>query len=95
MVVVSRSAQVVIAHAIVALMIQTAVGQHREGKIVGVGRILIEILIGFADDAIGHSPIGHCLVGIVFYMVFLCGSHVLKGTQSREFQSLNGFILQF
>ena len=71
MVVVGRSAQVVIAHPVVAFMVQTAVRQHRERHLVRVGRVVVKVLVGLADDAVVHGAIGHCLVRIVLHVVLL------------------------
>ena len=94
MVVVGRCAQVVIAHPIVALMVQTAIGQHRERHLVRVGWVVVKVLVGLADDAVRHGTIGHCLIGIVLHVVLLRRGHVLKGTQSRQLQPLYGLVLQ-
>ena len=61
-VIVGRSAEVVVAHAVLTLVHKAAIGQDGAGEIVGMIRVTVEVFVGLSDDAVWHSAVGQCLV---------------------------------
>ena len=70
-VIVGRSAEVVVAHAVLTLVHKAAIGQDGAGEIVGMIRVTVEVLVGLSDDAVWHSAVGQCLVRVVTHIVLL------------------------
>ena len=70
-VIVRRSTEVVVAHAVLTLVHEAAIGQDGAGEIVGMIRVTVEVLVGLSDDAVWHSAIGQCLVRVVTHVVLL------------------------
>ena len=85
---------VVIAHAVVALMIQTTVWQYGHWQYVRVIWVFIKILVGIADNSVWHCTISQCLVRIVLYKMLLRWSHILERTQEWQFKTLDRLILK-
>ena len=61
-VIVRRSTEVIVAHAILTLMHEAAIGQDGAGEIVGMIRVTVEVLVGLSNDAVWHGAVGQCLV---------------------------------
>ena len=61
-VIVRRSAEVVVAHAVLTLVHEAAIRQDSAGEIVGTIRVTVEVLVGLSDDAVWHGAVGQCLV---------------------------------
>ena len=70
-VIVRRSAEVVVAHAVLTLVHEAAIRQDGAGEIVGMIRVTVEVLVGLSDDAVGHGTVGQCLVRVVTHVVLL------------------------
>ena len=70
-VIVCRSAEVVVAHAVLTLVHKAAIRQDGAGEIVGMIRVTVEVLVGLSDDAVGHGAVGQCLVRVVTHIVLL------------------------
>ena len=93
--IVSRCTNVVIAHAVVALMIQTTVWQHGHWQHVRVIWVFIKILVSIADNSVWHRTISQCLIGFILHKMLLCWSHILECTQDWQLQTLDRLVLQF
>ena len=70
-VIVCRSAEVVVAHAILTLVHEATIRQDSTGEIVGMIRVTVEVLVGLSDDAVWHGAVGQCLVRVVTHIVLL------------------------
>ena len=70
-VIVRRSAEVVVAHAVLTLVHEAAIRQDGAGEIVGMIRVTVEVLVGLSDDAVWHGAVGQCLVRVVTHIVLL------------------------
>ena len=90
-----RSTEVVVAHAVLILVINTTDGQHRHGQIIGMFRIAIEIAVAVTNDCIRHRAIGHRLVRVFRHVVFLRRCSILKSTESCQLQTCDRLIFQF
>ena len=93
--VVGRGTEVVVAHPVVCLVHDAAFREHRVRQFSGIVRIVIEELVGVADDAVGHGAIGQSLVRIVLDVVLLRRGRVLEGAQGRKFEPADGLVFQF
>ena len=92
--IVCRCTNVIITHAVVALMIQATIWQHGHWQYVRVIRVFIKILVSIADNSVCHRTISQCLVGIVLYKMLLRRSHILERTQEWQFKTLDRLILK-
>ena len=70
-VIVCRSTEVVVAHAVLTLMHEATIGQDGAGEIVGMIWVTVEVLVGLSDDAVWHGAVGQCLVRVVTHIVLL------------------------
>ena len=61
-VIVRRSAEVIVAHAVLTLVHEATIRQDSAGEIVGMIRVTVEVLVGLSDDAVWHGAVGQCLV---------------------------------
>ena len=61
-VIVRRSPEVIVAHAVLALVHEASIRQDGAGEIVGMVRVTVEVLVGLSNDAVWHGAVGQCLV---------------------------------
>ena len=79
-----RRTEVPAKEAVVAALVDTAVGQHCHGECIDIVGVGIEEGVAVADSRGTHRTIGHSLVRLVEDAVLIGGGRVLHSTQYRH-----------